>query len=107
MSFNFNNLATISHFESLRLSLAVSVKHEDIIEKTVLVKKLEQKIQEQNDTIDNPNNSLKTKNKELEDIYIKNENYISIRSVSGRGGQCDIQYTTYIQTERQILEKFI
>ena len=69
------------------------------------MKKLEQKIQEQNYTIDNPNNSLKKK--EFEDINIKNENDISIRSVSGRGGQCDIQYTTYRETDRQTLEKFI
>ena len=33
-------------------------------------------------------------------MNIKNENDISIRSVSGRGGQCDIQYTTYRQTDR-------
>ena len=101
MYFNFNNLTTISHFESLRLSWAVSVKHEDIIEKTVLVKKLEQKIQEQNYTIDNPNNSLKTKNKELEDLILKMK-MISQSEVS-QEGVVNVTYNiqhTYRQTDR-------
>ena len=63
--------------------------------------KLEQKIQEQNDTIDNPNNSLKTKNKELEDLILKMK-MISQSEVS-QEGVVNVTYNiqhTYRQTDR-------
>ena len=52
------------------------IKDEEIIEMTILGKKLEKKIQDKTEIVDNLNNRIKAKDMEVEDIKITYENHI-------------------------------